>query len=636
MEYLVHRIFLDMHSVSSQITFRVKQGTTNRKIYITLREGGQPYQIANDSMASLSAAKPDGNPIFNQCEIVGNTIIYTFTEQTTAAEGVMDCEVNLFDQRGERIASPHFTIIVEKGVFYGDEIISTPEANMLNDLIDRAKAASAGAENAAANVEGIVTDIRNHVGDIKTHVDNNFANAFKRIMSGALVQADDVSPIDHNVACKVRSKNLFDDILDYTKTADAQWTYENGTLLVSYYYINKFIELEEGKTYTFSCKSTKTGGNGGGIYLRAYTSDKNNNEMLYYNVKQLSPTATFTVPRGYPLLRLTFYGDTTLSEYSATYTEIMLEEGSKATGYVPYVDVTPTTVKRCGKNLIPLFTSAYTYTYRNVVHTCDTISNTIRMNGTAEAGGGRTIFSSVAKPFRLVKGVTYTLQARLVSGVGSNFHCYLTGVEAESKVIVYCAANNSVTFTATEDLECFIGINQIGGIVYENAVVQFQVEVGENATSLETYRGTDIVPAANGTVEDMTSVYPNMTIYSDTANTVISCEYSRDSNKVYKELYDYLEGGGLTGPAARIADVKILANAWVGTASPYSQVVAVDTVTPNTQVDLTPSATQLAIFHNKDLAFVTENENGVITVYAIGQKPTNDYTIQATLTEVII
>ena len=86
--------------------------------------------------------------------------------------------------------------------------------------------------------------------------------------------------------------------------------------------------------------------------------------------------------------------------------------------------------------------------------------------------------------------------------------------------------------------------------------------------------------------------------------------------------------------SAFVTDVTIHANKWVGTASPYSQVVTVDGATNKSQVDLTPSAEQLSIFHSKDLAFVTENDNGVITVYAIGQKPANDYTIQATVTEV--
>ena len=87
---------------------------------------------------------------------------------------------------------------------------------------------------------------------------------------------------------------------------------------------------------------------------------------------------------------------------------------------------------------------------------------------------------------------------------------------------------------------------------------------------------------------------------------------------------------------ARIGYVTLLADNWVGEASPYSQIVTVDEVTENSQVDLTPSVEQLVIFHEKDLAFVTENEDGVVTVYAIGQKPLNDYTIQVTITEVSV
>lgn len=88
--------------------------------------------------------------------------------------------------------------------------------------------------------------------------------------------------------------------------------------------------------------------------------------------------------------------------------------------------------------------------------------------------------------------------------------------------------------------------------------------------------------------------------------------------------------------AARIGEIQLLADGWVGEASPFSQVVEVAGATENSQVDLTPSVEQLAIFHQKDLAFVTENDDGVVTVYAIGQKPTIDYTIQVTITEVAV
>lgn len=84
--------------------------------------------------------------------------------------------------------------------------------------------------------------------------------------------------------------------------------------------------------------------------------------------------------------------------------------------------------------------------------------------------------------------------------------------------------------------------------------------------------------------------------------------------------------------------VTIYPDKWVQAAdNRWYQVLTVDNaiITPNSKVDLQPSSEQLAIFHNKDLAFVTENEDGVILVYCVGQVPTNEYTMQATVTEVL-
>ena len=93
-------------------------------------------------------------------------------------------------------------------------------------------------------------------------------------------------------------------------------------------------------------------------------------------------------------------------------------------------------------------------------------------------------------------------------------------------------------------------------------------------------------------------------------------------------------GSIATQSKVRIANVDLLASNWVGDASPYSQIVTIDGITEYSQVDLTPSIDQLVIFYEKDLGFVTENDDGVVTVYAIGQKPENDYTVQVTITEV--
>lgn len=86
----------------------------------------------------------------------------------------------------------------------------------------------------------------------------------------------------------------------------------------------------------------------------------------------------------------------------------------------------------------------------------------------------------------------------------------------------------------------------------------------------------------------------------------------------------------------KISSVTLVANQWEGAASPYYQVVEILGTTPKSKIDLNPTVEQLNIFYNKDLAFVVGNNNGVITVYCIGQKPTNDYTMQVTIKEVSI
>ncbi len=103
---------------------------------------------------------------------------------------------------------------------------------------------------------------------------------------------------------------------------------------------------------------------------------------------------------------------------------------------------------------------------------------------------------------------------------------------------------------------------------------------------------------------------------------------------MWQTMLDYIESLAAK-PATKIAEIVLRASAWTGADKLYSQVVAIDGITPYSQVDLKLSSEQLALFHEKDLAFTTENEDGVVTVYAIGDKLTNDYTVQVSITEVV-
>ena len=81
--------------------------------------------------------------------------------------------------------------------------------------------------------------------------------------------------------------------------------------------------------------------------------------------------------------------------------------------------------------------------------------------------------------------------------------------------------------------------------------------------------------------------------------------------------------------------ISLPAANWTGSANPYSQVVTVNGATANSKIDLQPTALQIVELQNTDIALMADNNNGVITVYALGGKPKVNYTMQALITEVV-
>ena len=94
------------------------------------------------------------------------------------------------------------------------------------------------------------------------------------------------------------------------------------------------------------------------------------------------------------------------------------------------------------------------------------------------------------------------------------------------------------------------------------------------------------------------------------------------------------EGTGVVPVLPRIATITLAAASWTGSASPYSQVVSINTVTSATKIDLQPTVSQIVSLQNDDIALMAENVDGVVTIYSFGGKPSSDMTMQVLLTEV--
>lgn len=69
----------------------------------------------------------------------------------------------------------------------------------------------------------------------------------------------------------------------------------------------------------------------------------------------------------------------------------------------------------------------------------------------------------------------------------------------------------------------------------------------------------------------------------------------------------------------------------------YVQFVKVDnaTITANSKIDIQLSPSDIIIFHEKDITFTVINSGGYVRVCLVGQKPSNQYTFNVTITEVI-
>ena len=64
--------------------------------------------------------------------------------------------------------------------------------------------------------------------------------------------------------------------------------------------------------------------------------------------------------------------------------------------------------------------------------------------------------------------------------------------------------------------------------------LESRVRALESNTQIET--PTEYTPNADGTVNGVTSLYPNTTLMTDTEGVIIDCEYNRDINKAFAAL----------------------------------------------------------------------------------------------------
>ena len=153
-----YKISLDINGSGSQLVLNARHMDTGRKLYVSLRSGGEPYIIEKNCYAAFAATKPDGTALYNACEIEGNEIVYEFTEQTCSVIGRSRCEIILYGPDDKVITSPRFALLVDGTICPEGKVVSTDEFTALTHATSEAIEATGAANDAATKANTAATD----------------------------------------------------------------------------------------------------------------------------------------------------------------------------------------------------------------------------------------------------------------------------------------------------------------------------------------------------------------------------------------------------------------------------------------------------------------------------------------------
>lgn len=338
--------------------------------------------------------------------------------------------------------------------------------------------------------------VREQFKAVDSKIDSlDFANPLVGTASGDVIRVDDVSPAEHTVGVKVRSKNLF----DMSKIVSDESLINNGngtiTIAANVYGASsgkKLYELcpavEIGKTYTLTATTQSVLSKY--VYLTAAgftwnfgTAKVMTEEMLYSAVNiygMHSAEADFGK--------------------ECVVANIQLELGTEATEYTPYVDPQEVTVTRCGKNLL------------------DVTKAELMVVGASGAERYGIIFD---------RSGTFTFSCNTAEGIAVKI--VTDGAYGDFETLT-----GDVRYTFTLDDDQYLIIYQGSeGKFFTAGLNNAQIEKGSEATDYEPYKEAETyIPYADGTVPGVKSVAPTMTLFTDTEGVVIDLDYNRDINRI--------------------------------------------------------------------------------------------------------
>ena len=346
----------------------------------------------------------------------------------------------------------------------------------------------------------------------------------EKTVSGEYISVDDVSEIPHEVKVKLTSggKNL--------------WKHGDVTV----YRMSSYdVYLSAGKTYSFSVLATSTDTDSS--YCLVY--DATNDARIDAITKDARSCITFTPKKDIKTINLyASNGYANAEGDTATFKDIMLNEGTEGLPYEPYketlTDYSGVSLTRCGANLVEF--NKFNWNSGGVM----ALSNddgTITVNGTATSL--RQLMSYRMPFISNEKNVSFSLSDVSQSGIQGQIVLY-----GENDTVLY---NRYFTSAETREIpkgckSMLLNLYITQGTTVENFVFKPMVNFGSTALPYEPYNAQTLTANADGTVEGVTSTSPYMYMTTDNPNVTINAEYHKSygMQTEYDRFWDVFQDKG--------------------------------------------------------------------------------------------
>lgn len=518
-------------------------------------EGMDDYSEIKD----LQISPDDPGTLVFSWQIDGNATMYAGTLEFSVkfrctSEGYTEYEWNTLIFEGITIArgKNNSGAVAERQPNVHDqwreEIFGNAENAVANINLAEKAALQSVQDEGASQLEKIHEageDIANAAAIAEQNAKNVLANAIKGHMKGEVVTADDVSSIQHEMAVKVRGKNLLniDAMLNkyLRKNEDGTYTITRGANRFSEY---AALSIPANTTITISCVGLLDDG------FRSLTVQFTFTDGTTAYVNMSSTIQVYTRTYDKEVCRACIYllPDAAVDDYK-TFTGIQVEIGETATEYTPYIDPSTVNVRRCGKNLFDI--NNYTVVSANLTaneHTGNdyTVQGAVGNAANAYSAGAFAIVPPVM--MQNVKALTMSMYVTLLEqgAWGNKVRLWAMdeNVEYADSKTFELEIGKRTRIQATFLIENADVISRMNFHVNNNKLLfeldTIQIEEGTDVTEYEAYKGTDHTPSSDGTVSGMMSTAPNMTILTDKEGVIVECEYNVDTklyiDKKFEEL----------------------------------------------------------------------------------------------------